>query len=479
MTITAPVRLPDWAANLKNVKCPYKVVAGGRGSAKSRSVAILLLLMALERKLRIVCLREVQESLADSSKQVLEDRIEEYFPGEFIVQKERIISRTGSVFTFSGMNGRTARNILSREGVNIFWFEQAEYLSEYSAQVLFPTVREEGSELWLTFNPRYESDPVWTHFMTDSARRKAALVIVANWLHNPFWNAKLEQDRLICLQDTPELYDHIYMGSTADETAEHKVMTGAMVRACMRAWTIWTTKRVWRPSGRIHVGLDIADSPTGDWNAVVVRQGPAIIYAERWRAPEFTDTAKRAWDIAVKFKARKLWYDAGGGFGPGVRGHFVELRRKNPSHGFLIDGLQFGGAVTGPDEEVTGEVTNKDYFMNRGSQMGWALRQRAINTGHLLSGMNILEDACLFIKPDCAKNKELFIAQMQQPIWEESTTSKIRIEKTPKVVEGSTARMPSPDFFDSARLALASDSEEGLNRALLRVREAKTKAMSA
>ena len=419
-------RLPTWAELLWSVRSPYKIVAGGRGSAKSWSVAIVLLAMSLERKLRIVCLREVQNTMEDSVKKLLEDRAEEYFPGMFTIMREQIISATGSVFKFTGMNGATARNIMSRESVDIFWFEQGETLSDDSAEKLHPTIRKAGSELWITFNPRFRQDTVWRQFMSDSARRRSALVIEAHYMHNPFWNAKMEAARLVCLLDEPERYDHIYMGKPDDEGDTRKVIPYRIARLCVEAWDKLTPA----VSGVPHVGLDISDTGA-DKNAMVTRTGPLLWDFQQWRAEIPADTAMRADQWCRSKHAGRLYYDVTG-IGSAVRSKLTEMAREHGKRPYLARPVPFGGPVEGPDEEFVFEITNKDYFEYRRDQMGWGLQMRARRTERLMNGESVNPRDCLFIDKSRIPLWETLINQLAQPEWQETSSGHIKIEKQPK-----------------------------------------------
>ena len=150
--MTLQVNLPTWASPLLK-PARYKAIYGGRGSAKSWTAATVLLLQAMQQPLRIVCVREVQRSIEESSKQVLEDRIAAVCPpGFWDVQRERILGANGSVFRFRGMNSVTNRNVRSLEGVDRVWFEEAQYMSNDSAEILYPTIRAAGTELWFTLS---------------------------------------------------------------------------------------------------------------------------------------------------------------------------------------------------------------------------------------------------------------------------------------------------------------------------------------
>ena len=191
---------------------------GGRGSGKSHFFAGLLIEDSLANKgLPSVCIREVQKSLKDSAKRLIETKLIEHGLGEadgFKVFREQIETPGDGVIIFQGMQDHTAESIKSLEGFKRAWAEEAQTLSARSIGLLRPTIRADGSELWWSWNPRRKNDPV------DLALRgptppTGAVIVRANWSDNPWFPRVLEQERLDCLNNTPDQYDHIWEGGYA------------------------------------------------------------------------------------------------------------------------------------------------------------------------------------------------------------------------------------------------------------------------
>lgn len=193
----------------------YKAAHGGRGSGKSWFFAGLLVEEHLaNRGMRSVCIREVQKSLKESAKRLIESKIEEYGLGEkdgFKVLADRIETPGNGLIIFQGMQDHTAESIKSLEGFNRAWVEEAQTLSSRSLQLLRPTIRAPGSELWFSWNPRMRTDPVDAMFRGGEAPTNS-IVKQANWSDNPWFPAELEQERLDCLRDNPDQYAHIWDG---------------------------------------------------------------------------------------------------------------------------------------------------------------------------------------------------------------------------------------------------------------------------
>jgi phage terminase large subunit len=143
----------------------YKAVYGGRGSAKSHDRAAALIERCATVKTDAVCIREVQKSLAQSVKKLLELKIEELGLGDFfIVQHDLIKSVHGGVIIFMGMSNTTAESIKSLEGYDIALIEEAQSLSQRSLDLLRPTIRKPGSEIWAVWNPGKDTDPIDAFF---------------------------------------------------------------------------------------------------------------------------------------------------------------------------------------------------------------------------------------------------------------------------------------------------------------------------
>jgi len=193
----------------------YKGAYGGRGSGKSHDRASALIDDSLyERGLLSVCIREVQKSLKDSAKRLIESKLQEHRLGEadgFKIFSDRIQTPGDGVIIFQGMQDHTAESIKSLEGFKRAWVEEAQTLSARSLELLRPTIRAPGSELWFTWNPRRRIDPVDRMFR-DGAMPTGAQLVKANWNDNPWFPKELEQERQDCLRDNPDQYAHIWEG---------------------------------------------------------------------------------------------------------------------------------------------------------------------------------------------------------------------------------------------------------------------------
>lgn len=198
----------------------YKGAWGGRGSGKSHFFAEKLIEDCLAEPgeigegMRAVCIREVQKDLAQSSKLLLESKLRALQLGEadgFRVYRELIETPGDGVIIFKGMNDYTADSIKSLEGFKRGWWEEAQTATRHSLNLYRPTLRAEGAERWFSWNPRRKSDPV-DMMLRGAETPSGSVVVKANWRDNPWFTSELEQERIDCLRQQPDQYDHIWEG---------------------------------------------------------------------------------------------------------------------------------------------------------------------------------------------------------------------------------------------------------------------------
>lgn len=216
------------AGEVAYVPSRYKVAYGGRGSAKSWSFAGVAVYLASQFKLRIVCARELQNSIKESVHQLMKDRITQLglpisqfgSPG-FIITDKKITHTNGSEIIFVGLKSDPGK-LKSLEGADILFIEEAEKISETSWRTIIPTIRAAGSEIWIVFNPREETDPTYKRFVLREppfCRR-----VKINFDENPWFPRELEIERLDALKQINEAvddeeraqlqadYDHVWLG---------------------------------------------------------------------------------------------------------------------------------------------------------------------------------------------------------------------------------------------------------------------------
>lgn len=382
----------------------YKGAWGGRGSGKSHFFGGLLCLRALKQRTRAVCLREVQNSIKDSVKQLLEDKIDAYgLSGHFEITDTQIRGPNESLFVFRGLKNHNAASIKSLEGFDIAWVEEAQTVTQKSLDLLIPTIRMPDSEVWASWNPEKPTDPI------DRLLRKqkpaAAVVVRANYSDNPFFpevlRADMERDRAI----DPAKFDHVWLGGYRD-ASELQFIPREIIRVAQ--------ERHSQPAdGPRIMGLDVARF--GDDRTVLVqRVGHRVSRIWQWSSLDLMQTAGRVSEIAVREKPHALFVD-GVGVGGGVVDRLRQLGLK------VID--VNGGARAG----------NAVRYKNKRAEMWARMRDWLRDLGEI---------------PD---DDELAI-DLQTPNYTFDTQNRIQIEKKEDMKKRG---LLSPDIADALALTFA------------------------
>lgn len=203
------IHLPEKLLFLYEQKSRYKVVYGGRGSAKSQSTALTFLCKAMEECALFLCTRELQKSIGDSVHKLLVDLINKHkFPG-FNITQTRISHANGSAFIFKGLR-LNPNEIKSLQGVKYCWVEEAEMVSDSSWDALIPTIREPLSEIYITFNPRFKKDPTYERFVLNPPDN--TIVQKVNYYDNPWFGSPLREEMEYMKRTNPNKYNNIWLG---------------------------------------------------------------------------------------------------------------------------------------------------------------------------------------------------------------------------------------------------------------------------
>lgn len=188
----------------------YKVPYGGRGGAKSWNIARALLILGTERKMRILCAREYQSSIADSVHKLLEDQIHQLgMSGFYTVEKATVYGVNGTEFRFAGIRTNIGA-IKSFEGIDICWVEEAANVSRSSWMTLIPTIRKDGSEIWVSFNPELEKDETYQRFIVNPPAD--SWVQKVGWEDNPWFPDTLRAEMEDLRARSEDDYLHVYGG---------------------------------------------------------------------------------------------------------------------------------------------------------------------------------------------------------------------------------------------------------------------------
>lgn len=220
---------PRWALPLLD-PCRYKGAKGGRGSGKSHFFAEEVVLASVEDPdISIVCIREIQKSLKFSAKKLIEDKIRALGVSHLFDITLTEIRRIGGegVIIFQGMQNHTADSIKSLEGFKIAWVEEAQSISSRSLELLLPTIRMDGSEVWFSWNPDQPTDPVDKMF-SDAANDPDYKVIHVNFQQNAFCPNEIKKEAARHLRRDPETYGHVWLGEY-NTKSDDQVLAGKYV----------------------------------------------------------------------------------------------------------------------------------------------------------------------------------------------------------------------------------------------------------
>jgi len=314
-------------------KYRIKFYYGGRAGGKSYAFADSLLLLGRKRKLLIACLREIQDSIKDSVHKLLCDRIAFYGLNDYKVYEDRIDNLvTGTRFIFKGLREQDSQKIKSLEGVDIAWIEEAQTISKSSWEILEPTIRKDGSEIWISMNRLYENDPIW---MAVAAKPDArTLVRRVNYYDNPFCPEEIRYQAEKCRRENAENYSHIWLGDPMLQ-GHNRLIAAKDVRKAFIPTIVSS-------SSPLVIGLDIARY--GDDKTIFCfRRGRLCLKFETTEKQNNVEVANLATSFIEEYKPVRLFMDIGG------QGAGVYDILKDRGFGEIIRGVYFGEKALKPE----------------------------------------------------------------------------------------------------------------------------------
>lgn len=385
------VTIPPKLAALQKPK-RYKILIGGRGSAKSQSLADLSLVDAAQGH-KFGCFREFQNSIDDSIHPLLEAEIDRLEAPGFTVQARSIEHASGGGHRFAGL-ARNAESIKSMYGFGRFFVEEAQTISHKSLKLLTPTLRLAGSEIWMAANPLSRADPFSQRFIVPYEKQLFAngfyedelhTIIFINYVDNPWFPDVLDQERLHdkATLSTAE-YEHIWLGKYND-TVENAIIPSDWFDAAIDAHE----KLGFKPLGAKVAAHDPSDLGYDD-KGYVLRHGSVILDVRSKDDGDVNEGMDWALDLALQQGADWFVWDCDG-LG-------VSLRRQvtQALEGRKVDYMMFKGseAVEEPQQiyqadyerDPTKAKTNKETFKNKRAQYYWRLRDRFLKTYRAVNG---------------------------------------------------------------------------------------------
>lgn len=347
----------------------YKVYWGGRAGGKSFAFADCLLLLARKSTIRVACVRETQNSIKDSVYQLLKDRAIYYGFNDFAFYEDRVENVvTGSKFIFKGLKDQNSQNIKSLEGIDICWVEEGQKLSKSSWDILDPTIRKEGSEIWVSMNREEENDPIWKAIASNPDDR--TLVVKVNYYDNPYCPEEMRYLALKCKEQSPDDYEHIWLGAPVNQ-GDTKLIAAKDVRKAMQ-------NRIMTSTSPLIIGVDIARY--GDDKTVFCfRQGRLCFKLEEYAKMDTVEVANKINALINELKPVRVFLDMGNN-GAGVYDIL-----KDRGYAKTVRGINFGS-----------KAINDDRYFNKRAEM-WALANDWLKDENLVQLVNddeLLDDLC-------------------------------------------------------------------------------------
>jgi phage terminase large subunit len=371
----------------------FKIIFGGRGSGKSMTVGDLLLMRIQSEGLKVSAMREMMNSIDDSVHALFEEEIERLELDGFNVLHNRITHNRQSCVTYKGL-ARNPESVKSMHGYDVFWVEEAATLSKRSLDLLVPTLRAEGSELWLTFNPSSSADPVYQEFIKPFEHELSKngyyeddlhMIIKVNYCDNPFFPQNLEDLRLKHKETKSRAeYNHIWLGETND-SIENSIIKLEWFEAALDAHKIPHLEKVFEPKGAIVAAHDPSDSGD-DAKGYALRHGSIIKRITCKDTGEIDEGCDWATENAIRDNADWFIWD-GDGCGTGLKRQVQDAFR-----GKRVDTHMFKGSLSGSaqdnadfiwqetDEKDNNAKTYSETFLNNRSQYYMQLAQKFYNT---------------------------------------------------------------------------------------------------
>lgn len=419
----------------------YKIAYGGRGSGKSWTIARLLIEISRRINCRILCGRELQNSISDSVIQLLSDTIARCgYQNEFDIQRNRIYHiATGSNFLFYGIKNNPTK-IKSLEGVDVCWIEEAENVSKESWDILIPTIRKEGSEIWLSFNPKNILDDTYQRFIVNQP--KDSVILKINYDKNEFFPETLRLEMEECKDRDYELYRHVWLGEPVADS-DLAVIKPLWIDAAVNAHA----KLGFKAEGERRIGFDVADEGA-DSNANCMSHGSIVMDCKSWKGGDVISSADRTLTNATDFAATKIIYDSIG-VGAGVKAHYNRVLKAGSVE---ADGFNAGGAVVSPDREYIAGKKNKDMFANIKAQAWWSVRDRFYKTYRAIEFGDVYPVDELISLSATIAELEYLKAELSRPRIDYDNNGRVKVESKKDMAKRG---IPSPNLADSLIMCYA------------------------
>lgn len=451
----------------------FKVAYGGRGSAKTRTFVTILTNNVLHFGWRVVCFREIMESISESVYQEFVAEIERRDLGRFfnILQTEIRCMTSGGVIKFSGIKSNSkSLNSQKLKGFSDFdaaWLEEANPVSAESWTALIPTMRKADSEIWVSFNPENPMEETYQRFVVKKIYpdylngRRYCIVKKINHTDNPRFPQELKDDMELMRLADPEMYRHVYLGEPVNNS-DLALIKPIWIEAAVDAHKEIANFPM--GGGRLG-GFDVSGGVEGevstpkqnDPNAFIWRHGCVVMGAEEWQDQDPNSAAGKAYGYAYEAMLDVLNCDDIG-VGASVPGELRRLETESFGRNHKTKRIRFNGwtasaSVDDPDGEYMPGKTNHDMFFNLKAQ-GWGvLADRFKTTWQARNGMPYDPEKLISL-PSNLPHVDKLKAELGQP-RRQIVNGRLKVEGKKQL---AARGIPSHNLADALVMAFAPDT---------------------
>jgi len=432
----------------------YKIAFGGRGGAKSQTFADIFLMKAQIEKAKVGCFREFQNSIDDSVHSLLSDEIRRLDLSGFNVL-DKVIRCGDGGFTFKGLS-RNPDSVQSMNAYKYFWIEEGHSITKKSFEKLTPTLRKNGSEVWVSMNPQSSLDymsqrfiePYKSELLTKGVYEDDDhLIVWINYSDNPWFPDVLEQERLNDFKrlDRHEYY-HIWEGHYNDKVA------GSIIKPEWVDAAIDAHKKLnFKPTGLEVAAYDPADS--GDAKAYVKRKG--VLITQAIDTKDFDVNGATDWAVDACQSVDHFVWDATG-VGLSLRRQITQSLPRAELHEFhgAKEPDNPNSSYEPPDSSDAKPIKNKDAFINLRAQRFWELRDRFYKTYRAVEeGEYINPDELISLSSEIAGLEKLKAELCKIP-KQPTGTGKIQIMR--KDIMKEKLKIDSPNLADALMMSMGT-----------------------
>lgn len=448
-------------------KCAY----GGRGSAKTRTFCTILTNNVLFYGWRVVCFREIMESIAESVYQEFVAEIERRDLGEYfnILKTHIECPSSGGVIKFSGIKAnQKSLNSQKLKGFSDFdaaWLEEANPVSKDSWNALIPTMRKGGSEIWVSFNPENPMEETYQRFVSNRMYpdykdgKRYCIVKRINFTDNPRFPQELKDDAELLRENDPELFRHIYGGEPV-ANSDLSIIKPKLIEACVDAHI----KLGIKPTGGKIGGFDVADEGP-DSNAFLYRHGIVLDYIEEWKDQDPNSAARHVFRIALQEGLLSVDYDnigVGAGAKGALREEIASLNHKQTYAAPIFNGFTASAAVRWPESSYMPGKKHEDMFLNLKAQAWWMVGDRFKNTYDALQGKPYDKEKLISLRSDLPHIEKLK-AELSQP-RRQFLNGKVKVESKDDMKKRG---IMSPNLADALIMAYFAEGGGGFDLSAL------------